>query len=126
MTTYTLTESERQTLMEAIQGPIYGEPVFGKPTKDALKFLANLQPNTQESVALIRRWTKNDKVYAELVYWCDHIDNLQDGEHKLYTAPIAEPLEFPEPMKVSTAPSYDFANGWNACLATINAKRGVK
>jgi len=37
----------------------------------------------------------------------------------------AEPLELPEPMKVSTAPSYDFANGWNACLATINAKRGA-
>lgn len=35
----------------------------------------------------------------------------------------ADPLELlPEPMKVSTAPSYDFANGWNAFISTINAR----
>ena len=41
-----------------------------------------------------------------------------------YTTPPAAQRQWavPATMKVSTAPSYEFANGWNACVATIEAK----
>jgi len=33
----------------------------------------------------------------------------------------AQQVTVPQTMKVSTAPSYEFANGWNACVATMLA-----
>jgi hypothetical protein len=42
----------------------------------------------------------------------------------LYTTQPATQRQWavPDTMKVSTAPSYEFANGWNACVAAIKAK----
>jgi hypothetical protein len=121
MTTYTLTESERIYLME-------------KSTDiRTLTVLESLQPNTHDPVALIRCWTKNGAVHAELVDWYNHIDNMRDGEHTLYEVPHpAEPLTGKELTKQASAAlaaastrSYEIAKQVIEAR-TANAKRGVK
>ena len=42
----------------------------------------------QEPVAEIRTWHKSGEQHADLIDWCDSLDGLPDGEHKLYARPV--------------------------------------
>lgn len=42
----------------------------------------------QEPVAEVRTWHKSNGQHADLIDWCDAIENLPDGDHRLYAAPV--------------------------------------
>jgi len=42
----------------------------------------------QEPVAVIRTWHKSGEQHAGMADWCDLVDALPDGEHKLYARPV--------------------------------------
>jgi len=56
---------------------------------------------------------------------CKRINHMErDRAHRLITeieALKAQQVAVPQTMMVSTAPSYEFANGWNACIANMLA-----
>jgi hypothetical protein len=64
-----------------------------------------------------------DFAAADTVAQVHVYDTFTKGQ-EFYTTPPAAQRQWavPATMKVSTAPSYEFANGWNACVATIEAK----
>ena len=64
-----------------------------------------------EPVAIIRTWHKRGEQHAELYNWCDGIDGLPDGYHKLYAAP---------PPAEPAAPADD-----QGCLACVTCGQPV-
>ena len=72
-----------------------------KDERDALRAkLAEI--GGQEPVAEIRTWHKSGEQHADLLDWCDSLENLPDGTHKLYAQPVPALSDMWHPLE--TAP----------------------
>ena len=95
--------------------------------------LSDEQAQAVEPVAWLVRWRPAKHEPRDINPWvalsiAEYRSNPSREERPLFAhpAPPAQQVAVPESMVVSTAPSYEFANGWNAYRSAMLTAQGAK